>query len=346
MNFHQVLLAPLTILINRSRVASAEHTTLRYLEHVTPNSCLDDLTNATAQLLTDVDHVHKVFEKFAALNSSSKRIWKRTNFEKYVNTKFPNNQAATACVSLLWRMFCSSAYYPFPASVIADQQKLNPQELEIDFPAFQRAFALLVLRGFELLGAKQNGRPLKRKIETAYSDKAPRLARIIFRCLSIPSSERATRSRATQEETQVQDVKDTIAFTQPITYDSYPYGPSIDDDHFEAAACRLVASAADKPPRLPNSSCVLPKADLQSLIQLLLLLEPLDRRWRDGLFMMDAYQRSGDVQYSRLVFDPEEAVRASDFAATFMDSKFSSREDFVLWDFFERWSCSHVSCSS
>ena len=48
------------------------------------------------------------------------------------------------------------------------------------------------------------------------------------------------------------------------------------------------------------------KADLKNVIQLLLLLRE-DRRWRDGLFMHEAYQRSADVQYARSNSALEEA---------------------------------------
>jgi hypothetical protein len=96
--------------------------------------------------------------------------------------------------------------------------------------AFKRAFALLVLRGFELFGAKQNGRPLSRNIETSYTDKVPRLSRVIFRCLSASTWELAVQSQATQALLQLQDVKDTVAFTQPITFDTYPYGLLVGDE--------------------------------------------------------------------------------------------------------------------
>ena len=148
------------------------------------------------------------------------------------------------------------------------------------------------MRGFELFGAKQDGRSLSRKekIETSYTDKVPRLTRIIYRCLSSPLPESAPQIMATPEVHRFQDVKDTIAFTQPITYDPEPYGPSVGDELFEAAASRILCmedegSAAQWPYRL------LPRGVLESLIQLLLLLRPEDRRWRDGLFMHEAYQR-------------------------------------------------------
>jgi hypothetical protein len=71
------------------------------------------------------------------------------------------------------------------------------------------------------------------------------------------------------------------------------------------------------------------KADLQRLIQLILLLRPENRRWRNGLFMHEAYQRSGDIQYAHLLSASDEASRASDFASTFVNLPFRVSEESV-----------------
>ena len=149
---------------------------------------------------------------------------------------------------------------------------------ELDLEAFIRASALLVNRSFELFGAKQDGRPLSRKtkIETSYTDKVPRLNRIIFRCLSFPLPESASLSLASQRKLPLQDVKDTIVFTQPITHDSYPNSPSVGDEQFEDAAVRLLRMD-DERSATRWSSRIMSKTDLKSLIQLTLLLCPEDR---------------------------------------------------------------------
>jgi len=250
----------------------------------------------------------------------------------------------TACVSLLWRIFCSCAYYPFSALTAAHNRVPKSGEPEIDLEAFRRAFALLVLRGLELFGAKQNGRPFSRNFETSYTNKVPRLTRVIFRCLSVPSPELAVLSQATQKMLQCQDVKDTIAFTQPITFDAYPYGPSVGDEYFEAAASRLLR-AEDERFAGRGLSCILPEADLQRLIQLLLLLRPGNRRWRNGLSMGEVYQRSGDIQYAHLLPAPGEASRASDLASTFLNLQFRSSENSVPWAVFKAWCWDCVNLS-
>ena len=346
MDWRETLLAPLGVLFGLRTVASAERTTQQYLQNVNSASCLVDLYEALGPLLDGVDHVDQVFEKFATTDSSGKGFWNRSSFAKFIDVRLPGNRSVTACVPLLWRILCFSAFYPFSAPATASIQDSKLREPEIDLEAFRRAFALLVLRGFELVGAKQDGRPVSRKanIETSYTDKVPRLTRIIYRCLSVPPSGSALQSQARQEVTQLQDFKDTIVFTQPITYDPYPYGPSVGDENFEAAASRLQCMD-DERSATRGSSRMIPKADLESLIQLLLLVCPEDRRWRDGLFMHEAYQRSGDIQYAHSASNPEEASQASDFAPAFVTSMFKGSEDYVSWDIFETWCSDCVSIS-
>ena len=341
-----MLLAPVGVLIGRSKVAFAERTTQRYLHNVNAASCSADLDKALDPLLGSIDHVDKVFAKFATVDSSGKSFWNRSNVATYVEARQPDNHTMSASVFLLWRVLLSSASYPFLPPIAAHTQVSSLGEPRIDLEAFRRAFALLVMRGFELFGAKQNGYPLSRKvkIETSYTDKVPRLTRIIFRCLSSPLPERAPQSQSTQEVLQVQDIRDTIAFTQPITYDQYPYGPSVGDKRFEAAASRL-QRIEDERFATQISSGMIAKADLKNLIQLLLLLRPEDRRWKDGLFMHEAYQGCADVQYARSNSAPEEASQASDLASAFVTSQFKDDEDHIPWNKFEAWCSDCVSVS-
>lgn len=346
MDWRETFLAPLGVLVGRSKVVSAERTTQQYLQNVNSASCLVDLNKALGPLLDGVDHVDQIFAKFATTDSSGKSFWNRSNFAKFIDARLPSNEIVTTCVPLLWRIFCFSAFYPFSAPTTPSIQVSRLGGPEIDLEAFRRAFALLVMRGFELFGAKQDGRPLsrKRKIETSYIDKVPRLTRIIYRCLSVPLLGSAPQSQAMLEVIQLQDVKNTIAFTQPITYDPYPYGPSVGDEQFEAAASRL-QRMDDERSATRGLSRIMPKADLKSLIQLLLLLRPEDRRWRDGLFMHEAYQRSADIQYAHSASAPEEASQASDFAPAFVTSQFRGSEDYVPLDVFETWCSDCVSLS-
>lgn len=239
----------------RSPLPSARRNDI--FQNVDSTSYLADLNKALGPLFDGIDRINEILTKFAITDFNSKSFWNRSSFAKYIGASLPGSQAS----------------FPFSAPTTAHNQVPESAEKEIDLEAFKRAFVLLVMRGFELFGAKQDGRPLSRATQKSYIDKVPRLTRIIVRCLSVPSPEPATQSGATQDVLQLQDVKDTIAFTQPITFDPYPYGPSVGDELFEAAAIRLL-SMEDERSAVQGSSRTLTTANLQGLIQLLLLLRP------------------------------------------------------------------------
>ena len=193
MDWRNTLLAPIGVLIDNSMVASAGRTTQRYLHKVNAASRSADLDQALGPLLDSIDHVDQIFANFATIGSSGKSFWNRNNFAKYVEARLPGIQTMNACVLVLWRISLSSAFYPFSPPIAAHIKVSSSGESEIDLQAYKRAFALLIMRGFELFGAKQDGRPLSRKpkIETSYINKVPRLTRIIFRCLNSPLPEPA-----------------------------------------------------------------------------------------------------------------------------------------------------------
>jgi hypothetical protein len=160
-------------------------------------------------------------------------MWNRDSFARYINSRLPENLTVAICVPLLWCTFSIGAYFPFSAP---------SNEPEIDVKAFRRAFAFIFSRGYELLGTKLNGRPFS--TETFYTDKVPRLARIVFRSLSTPWPQSGTQSQDPQELLQLQDIKDTIAFTQPIINDMQYGRATVADREFEAAAYRLLGEQA------------------------------------------------------------------------------------------------------
>ena len=109
MDWRETLLAPLRVLVGRSKVTSAERTTQRYLQNVNSASCLVDLNKALGPLLDGVDHIDQVFAKFATTDCNRKNVWNRSNFAKYIEARLPGNETVTACVPLLWRIFFSAA---------------------------------------------------------------------------------------------------------------------------------------------------------------------------------------------------------------------------------------------
>jgi hypothetical protein len=302
---------------------SSERATRRYLEDINSASCLIHLDKALDQLLDGIKDVEKIFSNYATTNHSGKHVWNRDSFARYINARLPENPAVTTCVPLLWCTFSTGAYFPFSAP---------SNEPEIDVKAFRRAFAFIVSRGYELLGAKSNGQPFPISREKFHTDKVPRLARIFFRSLSTPWPQSGTQS---QESLQIQDIKDTIAFTQPIIVEDMRFGrASVVDEEFEAAAYRLLL-ADHKQSIVKRSSIAVNKADLQILIRLFLLQRAENRRWRAGLSYHDSYQRSGDIMFSHLIIGPDEASRASELASAFLAYQVPGSDDYVTWEQFK-----------
>lgn len=325
----------LTLLFGHSK-ASAEGATRRYLEDINSASCLNHLDKALNQLLDGIKDVEKIFSNYATTNTSGKRVWNRDSFAGYINVRLPENPAVTTCVPLLWCIFSIGAYFPFSAP---------SNEPEIDVKAFRRAFAFIVSRGYELLGANSNGQPFYTITEKFYTDKVPRLTRIIFRSLSTPWPQSGTQSQDLEESLQLQDIKDTIAFTQPIINENMHHGrATVADGEFEAAAYRLLL-ADHKGSTVRVSSIAISKADLQTLLQLLLLQRAEDRRWGAGLSFHDMYQRSGDIMFSRLISGPDEVSRASELASAFLAYQFPGGDDYVAWEQFKAFCSECVSIS-
>jgi hypothetical protein len=342
MTWRDRLLVPL---IGHSKV-SAERATRRYLEDLNSASCVNRLDKALSQLLDGINGIEKNFSNYATTNSSGKRVWNRGSFARYINSRLPENPAVTTCVPLLWRILCTGAYFPFSApTTVPDQVSGQSNGPEVDLKALRRAFAFLVLRGYDLFGAKSDGRPFPTTTEKCYADKVPRLTRIIFRSLSTPSPQPAAQSQVLQELLQLQDFKDTIAFTQPIINENLHHGQAtVADEEFEAAAHRLLRADHERF-IVGGSLCALSKADLRSLIQLFLLQRIEGRRWRNGLSYHDMYQRSGDILFSHFILGPDEISRASEFASAFLASQFHDSEDSVTWEAFNAWCSECVSIS-
>lgn len=178
--------------------------TRRYLEDINSVSCLDHLDKALDQLLDGIKDVKKIFSNYATTNPSGKRVWNRDSFARYMNARLSENPTVAICVPLLWCTFSIGAYFPFSPPSNAP---------EIDAKEFKRAFAFIVSRGYGLLGAKSDGQPFFTGTEKFYTDKVPRLTRILFRSSKTPWPQSGNQSQDPQELLQLQDIKDTIAFT-------------------------------------------------------------------------------------------------------------------------------------
>ena len=334
------------VLLNRSKVASAERTTREYLHNVSLASCLVDLGNALDPLLNGVECVDKIFANFADTERSGEVYWNKSNFTSFIDARLLGNKLTPILTSLLWQIFCFAAHFPFSTFTFSQGQLSDSKDSEINLEAFRRAFALLILRGFELFGAKKDGSQLSWKyVKTSYADNVPRLTRVIFGALSSLSQDPGNWFSVVPEDLQVWNIWDAITFSQPLTYDPYPYGPSIPEELFVDAVTRVLYSQTTASKDLEPLSKV-SRTDLRILIQLILLIRPDGRRWRAGQFKGEKNQRSGDIQYAHLVSDVEETARASEFAAAIVTSQFCGDEDFILWEAFKAWYADCVSLTN
>lgn len=246
-----------------SRNKDNRQKTRKYLDEISLDFCLILLSKALGPLLNGTKNVDSIFRFYARTNDSSKRLWNEDSFTRFLQTRPPENTAVIACIPTLWHAFCIAASFPFSP---------RSKDAEIDANDFRRAFAFLMTRGYELLGAKSDGSSLdENDFKASYADKVPRLARIIFRSLSTPGLQFAAEPGHLHESLQPQDIKDSIAFTQPILVDDLSIEtPRATAEKWDAAANRvLLADHAQS--KASSLSLTVTKADLQNIIQLFLL---------------------------------------------------------------------------
>ena len=347
MDWAQILslpLLPVLIPLGIYSQNSATKTTSRYLEKVKPDTCLTELNECLEPLLQGLNHVDQIFTKFATFTPSSKdAYWGRDNFVKYLNARFNGNEAVIACGHVLWRAFSYSALYPYlnapPGSSSSDQSS----EARLDRLAFRRGFALLVLQGFDLLDNPKNGRLMRAPKYKPSTDRTSRLRRIFFRSLSVTSESKMDSGGSESVGSfQRQDIRDTIKFTQPMTTDELGVKQQNLDQEFEAATTRLQNTDA-KDPSILQQSCIIPRHDLEGFIRLLLLLCPSRKRWRDGLFSVDQFQRSGDVLDSSFSSEPEDLSQVFKLARNLVNWNFGASENPIEVAVFEEWCKNSVS---
>lgn len=346
------ILAPVGNLLQNASMAyvgrkskQAEHTTRQYLQDVTTASCLEDLSTCLKPMLNIDDSIDKVFERFAS--NDDVPVWREGNFTKYFEAKFGEHATLVTSVGTLWHVFLSAAYFPFSPEQVGHE---SSDSRCIGHEAFIRAYSLLVLRGFELIGNKQDGNSLSwnRAKDRSYAEKTPRLARIICSCL---------RGRSAPDDNQLQDVKDVLGLTQPVTWSAHPFAPSaVTEDDFDTTAKRLLQGSSGEKVVTERSGSV-SKAQLQNLVQMLLLVRLEDEILRKGVGddlyirstssgaevntkrkrgdeFLTTIERTGDTRVAGLVLSEAEIDQAADMALAVTDSFFSA-DDSILNERFE-----------
>ncbi|WPH03010.1 Hypothetical protein R9X50_00588400 [Acrodontium crateriforme] len=315
----------------------AEHSTRQYLEFVTPLSSLEDLSDILKRVINIDNAIDGVFERFATRDDVP--VWREENFTRYFEDKFGEHPRLSGSVGLLWRVLLSAAYFPFSPRRLGDEIQDNPG---VGHDAFVRAHALLALRGFELLGNTKDGDALiwNRAKDKSYSEKTPRLARIIHGCL---------KGQSAPDDNQVQDVKDTLGLIQPVTWRSHPFAESaITENDFEATARRLLyGPSGEKTAHETSDSCS--KTQLRNLVELLLLVQLDNKISRKGVCkdlyirstsrgavvhtkkrpgdeFLTTYERTGDTRVATLTLLDSEVMLATKTASAFVDSFFGTND--------------------
>lgn len=322
------------------RADKNEQKTLDYLQSSTRSSCLKALDAALAQLLKGVKHVNRVFSQHATVDSSGKLVWQRSSFIRHIGQRLPPD--ITTHASLLWHMFLTAAYYPFvPEPIDCDD------DATLDLTAFRRAFAFLVLNGWDLYGLKQDGSYIKNCGERVQpirlSPKVPRLARIIFRCLVTYSSASQDMERS-QDDSRFQDIKDTLLFTQPL-FKRTIEAPKDLTEEYDAATIRLLDEehsrfSTDLAPDLLRAE------HLQNLVQLFLLLRPGKNFWRKALTLRNTSTvRSSEARYCGFEAGVDELAQASDCASAIIRAQFGSEVKRVSLEMLTEWCQTCVNSS-
>ena len=319
-----------------------EQKTLDYLRSSTRSSCLEALDAALAQLLKGVKHVNQVFAQHATVDSSGKLVWKRISFTRHIGQRLPSG--TTTSTPLLWHVLLSAAYYPFvPETIECDDGAA------VDLAAFRRAFAFLALNGWDLYGLKQDGSYIKNCGERVQSikfrEKAPRLARIVYRCL-VTYSSASQCTEGSQDDSRSQDIKDTLLFTQPLLKRTIaPWSPKDLTEEYDAATIRLLDEehsrfGTDLAPDLFRAE------HLQNLLQLLLLLRPGKAVWTKTLtYRNSSTLRSGEARYCDFQTGSDEVAQASDYASAIIGAQFGSEVKHVSLEMLNEWCKSCVGSS-
>jgi len=179
--------------------------------------------------------------------------WTEDSFGKYLKATHPEVVLSRTQLHLLWRSFHFFAYHPFPN---------DDADGKIDPNAFQRAVALLALRGTELLGSQEDGDYFWRD-DAAFFHEAN--IKRIFR--SIGTSQGPDKP-GHDSATVLDDVMDVLATIQPFSIHLAPAPHQL-----ESAASKLIGE---------NSTPLqfrVTREDLCTLLTLMLRLRLHEATW-------------------------------------------------------------------
>ena len=195
------------------------------------------------------------------------------------------------------------------------------------------AYSLLGLRGVEIVGSTKGAWTPGVSIEKSWSEKYPRLSTLMFNSLRIFSTEGGEHFQrldsANLTENAEKQLVDAIVLTQPEPYDQ---GPSFEPELREVARQLLANNAA--PNYEKSISFAVSKDDLQTFIQIFLLMRMGNAPWRRGLTLYLNVKRCGDVERPPFVYDEEETLLSARLANAVIQHTLGN-VDSITWQSFE-----------
>jgi hypothetical protein len=311
---------------------SSEGTVKQYYENLNRSTLSKELVDVLGKLLDNHEHPRDIFKQHAVTDEDGVLHWEEDSFKKWVTTS-QRLSVLSGFIPTLWRIFVYFAGYPFTEFILNDSEEPALHHQRIDENGFVVAYNLLGLRGVELVGSTKDAWTPGGSIEKSWSQKYPRLASLMINSLRIFSTEGDERFQgldsANLTKNAEKQLMDAIALTQPEPYMS---GLSFEQDLREVAR-RLLANNA-MPNYENNSSFTVSKYDLQTFIQLFLLLRIGSAPWRRGLILHHNIKRCGDVEKPPFVYDKEEILLSARLANALIQHALGN-VDSITWQSFE-----------
>lgn len=313
-------------------ITSSEETVKQYYENLNRSTLSKELVDILEKLLDNHKHARDIFKQHPVTDEDGVLYWEEDSFKKWVTTN-QRLSVLSAFVPTLWRIFVYFAGYPFTELILNDSEVPTLHHERIDEDGFVLAYNLLGLRGVELVGSTKDAFTPRGNVEKSWSQKYPRLALLMFNSLRTFSTERDERFQgldsANLTENAEKQLMDAITLTQPEPYMS---GLSFEQD-LRRVASRLVANNA-VPNYEKDSSFTVLKHDLQTFVQLFLLLRIGSVPWTRGLILHHNVKRCGDVEKPLFVYSEEEMLLSERLANVLIQHTLRNI-DSITWQSFE-----------
>ena len=309
-------LAPVGVWIHQRLTNASQQTIEQYYQGLSGPKLSDDLIEALEALLGRQEHLRATFKQDAGPDQDGILHWEEDNFRKWA-TSNQSLSAFGAFIPRLWHAFVYFAEFPFAEPML---RRSDAADRRVTEGGFVQAYILLALRGIELLGNTKAGWTAEGTVENSWSQKYTRLLAGLFDGLKIaaPEQEEPSQGFVNRDATAHAEgqLMDAIVLAQPVPHMT---GLSF-DEALRGVATRLlidnVAVNYHKPP-----FWAVPKNDLQTLIQLILLLRLGDTPWRPGSILHQTTRMSGDVESLALVTEDEEIRLSARLSDAFTTSK-------------------------